>query len=755
MNSRRVVTRGTWAMAVILLWCSSVGAQIYFSDDFDDPAQSIDKWEVITGDWQVADGVYHQLATDGPWQAAMVAAERWKNEWQEYTIEFDVKPLTEGDAPVNVLFRVQDPVPEVWDDRNGPDTHMYRWIINGWTNTESRPYIYNEGTATMLAQTENSLDVGTWYHIKLVVTMTGLAGYVNDVELFNVQHAQWTEGRVGLHAYSGMMDFDNLVIYGPLGRVAASNPIPEHEASDVPTDAVLSWTAGALAQTHDVYLGTAFGDVNDAGRSDARGVLVSQGQAAGSYTPDTLELGQTYYWRIDEVNGAPDNTIFKGEVWSFTVEPFAYPIANVTATASSAEEGSGPENTINGSGLDDDDLHSVGPTDMWLSRMDGPQPTTIEYTFDRAYKLHQMLVWNYNVEFETFLGYGLKDVTIEYSDNGVDWAALGDFEFAQAASQTDYAANTTIDFGGLLVRAVRLTVNSGWGQMFPQYGLSEVRFLHVPTRARNPEPADGQVDVDIATSLTWRAGREAATHEVYLGTDEQAVLDGAAWVGSTATGSFTPDDLALGMMYYWKVDAVNEAEAVSVWDGYLWSFQTAEYAIIEDFEAYNDDDNLIYEAWIDGWSNGSGSIVGYFEAPFAEQGVVNSGHQSMPLQYDNSGAPFYSEADFDLGGMDLTGHGADTLRLYIHGQAGNSPETLYVTLEDASGQMAVVTSADTALVTTEAWQAWAIPYGDFTGIDLGNVRTITIGVGNPENPTASGAGTLFIDDLGFGHPIGE
>jgi hypothetical protein len=129
------------AMVLIVLLCSPAGAQTYFYDDFENPAESEDTWDAVTGDWQVADGVYHQLATADPWQASMIAADQWSNEWEEYTIEFKVMVLTEGDAPVNVLFRVQDPVPEIWSDRNGPNTHMYRWIVNGWTNTESRPYI--------------------------------------------------------------------------------------------------------------------------------------------------------------------------------------------------------------------------------------------------------------------------------------------------------------------------------------------------------------------------------------------------------------------------------------------------------------------------------------------------------------------------------------------------------------------------------------------------------------------------------------
>ncbi len=200
-----------------LLISVPVRAQIYFFDDFENPAESEKKWEVITGDWQFGDGVYHQLSTASPWQVSMVSKDYWKDEWVEYTIEVKIMPLTPGDAPANILFRVQDPVPQTWADRDSPDTHMYRWIINGWTNTESRPYMYSEGLREELALTPNSLVVGDWHDVRLVVTTTGCAGYVNENELFNVEHAQWTNGRVGLHAYSGMMDFDDFIVYGPSG----------------------------------------------------------------------------------------------------------------------------------------------------------------------------------------------------------------------------------------------------------------------------------------------------------------------------------------------------------------------------------------------------------------------------------------------------------------------------------------------------------------------------------------------------------
>ncbi len=449
----------------------------------------------------------------------------------------------------------------------------------------------------------------------------------------------------------------------------ATDPTPGDETTDVMRDTVLSWTPGEFAATHDVYFGTSFEDVDAASRSNPLGVLVSQGQTADSYDPEgLLELGQTYYWRVDEVNAAPDSTIFKGDVWSFTAEPLAYPIENVVAsTNATSDEGSGPEKTIDGSGLNAEDQHSISSTDMWLVSSPPAEPLYIQYEFDGVYKLHEMLVWNYNVQFELILGFGLKDVTVEYSENGTDWTALGDVEFAQATAKTTYTANTIVDFQGVPAKYVRLTVNSGWGVM-NQYGLSEVRFLYVPAQAREPEPAEGASDVSVDTMLDWRPGREAAMHDVYFGTDEAAVLDGTALADVVETSSYQPTGMEFGNIYYWKVDEVNDAEAISTWAGDLWSFSTQEFALIDGFESYDDEDNRIYDTWIDGWVNETGSTVGYLEAPFAERSITNSGRQSMPFEYDNSVAPYYSETERDFGSADWTTNGADTLALSFQGR---------------------------------------------------------------------------------------
>ncbi len=99
--------------------------------------------------------------------------------------------------------------------------------------------------------------------------------------------------------------------------VIATNPAPVDGAQKTLRKLTLSWEEGEDAEKHDVYLGTDFNDVNDANRSNPLGVLVSQGQITATYSPD-LDFNTTYYWRIDEVNSAGYDAIFKGDVWSFT-----------------------------------------------------------------------------------------------------------------------------------------------------------------------------------------------------------------------------------------------------------------------------------------------------------------------------------------------------------------------------------------------------------------------------------------------------
>ncbi|MHC4367277.1 MAG: discoidin domain-containing protein, partial [Planctomycetota bacterium] len=453
----------------------------------------------------------------------------------------------------------------------------------------------------------------------------------------------------------------------------ASDPGPANGATDVSRDVALSWMAAELASRHDLYLGADEQAVADADVSDVTGMYRGRLDADG-YDPGRLEFGETYYWRVDEVNSPPDSTVVKGDVWSFTIELFAYPVGDIIATASSSMAGKGPENTVNGSGLDADGLlHDTDGDAMWLSDGAGPQPSWIEFEFDKVHKLHRMWVWNSNDGLEPAIGFGLKDVTIEYSVDGIDFVTLGsNHEFTQGPGQSDYAHDTTVDFGGAAARYVRLTANSNWGGILAQFGLSEVRFFSIPVQARAPEPASGATGVALDLDLGWIAGREAAAHDVYFSDDLQAVLDGTAPVVTEVEASSGPLALDLGKTYYWRVDEVNEAETPATWQGDVWDFRTIESLVVDDFESYTDNDaanEAIWQAWIDGFGvPANGSQVGYVLPPYAEQTIVHGGSQSMPLTYDNTNGVTNSEAKLTLTlQKDWTVRGVTSLSIWFRG----------------------------------------------------------------------------------------
>ncbi len=546
-----------------------------------------------------------------------------------------------------------------------------------------------------------------------------------------------------------MNGFELALLHNP----SAMLPSPADKATDVPREVVLSWTPGGFAGQHDVYFGADFSDVNSANASDLTGIYRGR-YDVNSYTPpEVLDLGTTYYWRVDEVDGPPDYTVYQGSIWSFTTKPVGYAIENVTATASSSDVGKGPENTVNGSGLDDSGLlhDNIGVDSMWLSSMAGPQPAWIEYEFDNVYKLHEMWVWNSNDSLEPVVGFGLKDVTIEYSVDGANYATLGaTHEFARAPGAPDYAHNTTVDLSGVTAKHIKLTANSNWGGFLNQYGLSEVRLLYIPVRATEPNPDSGVTDVDVDVTLSWRAGREAAEHDVYISSDEQAVIDGTVSAATVTETSHGPLSLDLAQTYYWKINEVNMAESPTTWESEVWDFATREFLVVDDFEYYNDLDpgdtesNRIFNVWKDGYEQPTnGSLVGYENPPFCEQTIVHGGDQSMTLFYNNTGGAAYSEAELTLSPpQDWTKHGAKALSLWFYGDPNNAAEQMYVKVNGSK----VTYDSDADNLTRMPWQPWNIDLASLA-IDLQNVTKFTIGLGDETSMAPGGSGVVLFDDI--------
>ncbi len=548
----------------------------------------------------------------------------------------------------------------------------------------------------------------------------------------------------------------------------AFGPLPEDRAADVLRDgAVLSWTPGKFAVTHDVYLGETFEDVN------AATVPTYANQDANTVPLDRLEFGKTYYWRVDEVNGAPDNFVYTGQVWSFEVEPYSIQISgeDIIVTASSvANELSLPENTINGSGLGEDNTHTIQTEDMWFTAM-GDMTPWIQYEFDAVKKIDVMRVWNSNSSAEGFLGYGVNSVQIEYSADGETWEILEDVTtFSRAPGIRTYNQYDEIAMGGVAAKMVRLNIQSNWGGFMKAYSLSEVQFTMIPAAARSPQPVSGSGGIRPDAVVTWRSGRGADQHSITISSDVNEVAEGLVSPVTTSTNSLDLGTLALqlGETYYWRVDEVNEAEATSTWTGPVWSLTLVDMLIVEDFERYgNNSPDRPFQTWLDGigysadeffpiayGGNGTGAAIGHdiwsnvsqhYNGDIMETDKTSTGAgKALPFYYDNTGGvASETQRTFSLP-QDWTLGGAQTLSIAFLGQEGNTG-TLYVKINNVK----ITCPLNAGYIAVGVWQAWNIDLAD-VGADLSRVSEMAIGV---EGSGASGM--LLIDDIKLRGKPGE
>jgi hypothetical protein len=468
-------------------------------------------------------------------------------------------------------------------------------------------------------------------------------------------------------------------VTGPTNFMATI-PEPSDGMIHLDTWVSLAWSPGAYAVSHDVYFSENFEDVETGAESAFQGNQPSTFYVVGfpgfPY-PDGLPVGTTYYWRIDEVNDTHPESPWTGNVWSFMIPP---------------------------------------KTAFFPDPADGAQAVATDTD----------LSWSG--------GYGSKLHYVYFGDN-----------FDDVSNATGGLPNGTLDY------------SPGPLKMAKTYYWRVDEFDIVETHKGNVwsfttegavealDPANDAVDVTQTPVLTWAPGL-GASHEVYFGADAASLeLKGSGNLGSE---SFEPGQLEWNTTYYWRVDEANNANVDSPWTGPLWSFTTANFLIIDDMESYNDLDetdpesNRIYLAWIDGFDNPAtnGSVVGNFDPPFAEQSIVHSGNQSMPMAYDN--AVGKSEATLTLtSNRDWTIKGVNTLTIWFRGSSSNTAETLYVALNGN----ARFDHDDPDAATTARWTQWNVPLQAFAdqGVNLSNVSSITLGLSSG----TGGTGMMYFDDI--------
>ena len=581
------------------------------------------------------------------------------------------------------------------------------------------------------------VEADEWYHVAIAAENDGpMHLYVNgeeDATSINIAGTLWGEGDryyVGSNSghnmgwFQGVVDdvqiYDSILTAEEVEKIAASSggfplafaPSPKDGTLYADTWVSLSWRAGDLAVSHDVYFGENFDDVNDSTDDTFRGNQELEYFVVGfpgfPY-PDGLVPGTTYYWRIDEVNETEPNSPWKGDVWSFSIPP---------KTAYYPDPADGAEFV---------DLN-----------------VQLEWTAGFGTKLHYV-VFGEDYDEVSNATMGIPNGTSNYSPGPLNLA------------KTYYWR--VDEFDGI------------------ETYKGEVWSFTTQGAASSANPANGAVDVKPSAVLRWDAGIVAASHEVYFGTDADAIKNATTtspeYKGAMALGeeSYDPGKLEFNTAYYWRIDEVNAASTDSPWAGVVWSFTTGDFFVIDDFEDYDTGDNQIWYAWHDGLGygavgtdpyfagNGTGAAVGDETTPsYTEETIVHGGGKSMPVSYDNNkqGFAFYSEVEHKLTAQrDWTEGGVGELSIWFRGRSENGVEPLYVAVSNSSGASAVVVHDDPTAAATDTWTQWIIPLSAFAdkGINLGDVDEIAIGMGTQGNLTApGGSGKMYFDDIRLCQP---
>jgi len=575
----------------------------------------------------------------------------------------------------------------------------------------------------------------------------------------------------------------------------AHDPTPSDGGRFIATDVTLGWTAGFDARFHTVYFGDSFDAVNTA--------TDGASQADTTYVPDPLELGTTYYWRVDEFDAV---TTHKGDVWSFTTRPTISIVDPNLVGWWKLDEGSGTT-ALDWSGHDNhatlvdgpqwvegyfggalefggsdyltmdpvaDDIDSnditlsawVKTTDtgtIWFSCNSGSRGNVAMFSInngqaamydgsDSAYEGHSnTVVGDDKWHMLTYVrsgptGYIYVDGFLENTHAaGYSFSATDLWSIAQ-----EWDAGGPSNFLNGLVDDVRI-----YDMAMTAEGIKQIMRGDL-LAAWDPSPSNNSTsDVVRAASVSWSPGDSASQHAVYFGTDRDAVAaaDTADTTGVfrvlQAGASYTlPEGVEWsGGPYYWRVDEQNTDGTVT--RGNVWTFVVADYIPVENFESYNDIEidepgsNLVYETWKDGYDNldpsTNGSTMGYTE-------MFQPTMESSIVHGGQQSAPMkYDNTVAALSEVTRTLAPQDWTK---HGVqtltlwfygAAGNTGQLYVKVNGSQ-----VTYNGDVSDMQRGWQAWNIELAEMAllGVDLQNVTTLAIGVKGP-----GATGILLLDDI--------
>jgi len=467
------------------------------------------------------------------------------------------------------------------------------------------------------------------------------------------------------------------------------SPNPSNGKTEVQQDVILSWRVGVYADTHNVYFGTNFDDVNQAGISDHRGVLVGENLTVAAYEPPgLLEFGQTYYWRVDEVNAPPDSAIYRGSVWSFTILDFlvvddfeGYTDYAPNDIFSTWLDGFGTDDNGALVGYDAPDIDAGEHFIETEIVHTGDQSLPYFYNNDMKYSE----AWRQLDSIRDWTSEGVVDLSLWFRGNP---AYTGSFIEEPAGTYTISGSGIDIwnnsDQFHFAFKEVTGTANI-IAKVESVENTQE--FAKAGVMIRDSLDADS---ANIAVFITPENGVRFQYRNTADGATDRQFMEGLAapyWVKLERTSG------GLVRAYYSA-------------DGNTWErFDLTQIT-------------MTMPVYV-GLAVTSHEAALTCEAKFSNVSFPNT---NVDMQW----------SDQDIGML------------------SNSAAPMYVALSNSTGEPALIYNNDPNAAQIDTWTEWVIPLQEFAdkGVDLTDIDRIAIGFGDKDNPQQnSRAGTMYFDDI--------
>ena len=468
------------------------------------------------------------------------------------------------------------------------------------------------------------------------------------------------------------------------------SPEPANGKTEVPQYVVLSWRAGVYADTHNVYFGTDFDDVNQASTSEPRGVLLDENLALTSYElPDLLEYGQTYYWRVDEVNAPPDTKIYRGDVWSFTVLDFLV--------------------------VDDFEGYTdYAPNDIFSTWKDG-------YGTDDNGAL---------------IGYDAPDIDagehfveteiVHNGEQSLPYFYNNDMKYSEAWRQLDTIRDWTSE--GVVDLSLWFRGNLPYTGSFIE------------------EPAGTYTMTGSGADIWDNADQFHFAFKEVTGT--------ANIIAKVESVENTQEFAKAGVMIRDSLDAesANIAVLITPENGVRFQYRDTTDGVTDRqfVEGITAPQWVRLERTSGGLVRAYYSADGNTWERFNLIQVTMSSPMYIGLAVTSHDAELTCKAVFS--NVSFPDTNVDMLQWTDQdiGMLSNDAAPMYVALSNSTGDPAVVYHDDPNAAQIDTWTEWIIPLQEFAdkGIDLTDVDKIAIGLGDKDNPQQnSGSGTMYFDDI--------